>query len=99
MGTIKSKKPVDPVQNPYIGRVDATKIPPPHSTFSLIFSILQKETPGVTYLKTVHPEIYRTLSSAEPCALTSLSLVSDDRPGSTPQNPVIMKYCENERNN
>lgn len=82
--------------NPYIGRVDANVIPPPHGVFPLVKCICDKEGKGYGLdwdnddaFSTV---LFKTISSPKPFDLEgSLQLLNDERPGSTPEEPVILK--------
>jgi len=82
--------------NPYIGLVDATVIPPPHTVSALVKRICNTENKGsgVDWYNSdaLSTELFKTLSSLEPYSLDdSISLLGEDRPGSNPQNPVILK--------
>jgi hypothetical protein len=82
--------------NPYIGRVDANDIPPPHNVTSLIQCICAKEKKGFGVdwdrgdaWKT---ELFKTISSPNAFDLKeTLSLLTTDRLGSRPQEPLILK--------
>jgi len=82
--------------NPYIGLVDATVISPPHTVSALVEHICKKENKGFGIdwdnedaFSTI---LFKTISSLEPYSLNdSISLLGEDRPGSNPQNPVILK--------
>jgi hypothetical protein len=82
--------------NPYIGRLDANDIPPPHNVASLVQCMCAKEKKGFGVdwdngdaWKT---ELFKTISSPLAFDLKeSLSLLSTDRPGSRPQDPLILK--------
>lgn len=82
--------------NSYIGRVNANDIPPPHNASSLatricytegrVFSLDENGWKGYV------TELFKTISSPEPLNLGErLSLLSDTRPGSKPQEPVVVK--------
>ena len=82
--------------NSYIGRVDANDIPPPHNVSSLagricymegrVFSLDENGWKGYV------TEVFKTISSPEALNLGErLSLLSADRPGSRPQEPVVVK--------
>jgi hypothetical protein len=86
--------------NPYIGRVDANDIPPPHTVSSLVERMCAEEERGfgtVTDWKNnkayeYSTELFETISSPKAFDLQKpLSLLSTDRPGSRPQDPLILK--------
>jgi len=94
-GPLRSRHPIY-TNNPYIGLVDATVISPPHTVSALVRSICSEESKegGIHWDKDVDfsTELFKTLSSLEPYSLgDSISLLGEDRPGSNPQNPVILK--------
>jgi hypothetical protein len=82
--------------NPYIGQVDATLITPPHTVSTLVERICKKENKGFGIdwdsedaFSTI---LFKSITSPTQYALEDpLSLLGEDRPGSTPQNPVILK--------
>jgi hypothetical protein len=84
--------------NPYIGRVDANDVPPPHTVSSLVGHMCAEEERGFgidlengdAYLT----ELFETISSPKSYNLRSqeiLPLLSTDRPGSRPQDPLVLK--------
>jgi len=88
----------DPIcsNNPYIGRVDVNDIPPPHIVSSLVEHICAKEKRGFgidwensdAYSTT----LFETISGPKAFDLReSVSLLSTDRLGSSPQNPLVLK--------
>jgi hypothetical protein len=91
----ESRQPIYPA-NPFIGRIDTSLIPPPHTVSSLVERICKKEGRGFGYdwdnddaFSTV---LFKTISSPEPFNLgDSFPLLSNDRPGSSPLEPVILK--------
>jgi hypothetical protein len=94
-GPLKVRNTIYP-NNPYIGRVDANDIPPPHTVSSLVERICAREEKGFgidwdnddAYLT----ELFETISSPKAFNLQEpLSLLSTDRPGSRPQDPLILK--------
>jgi hypothetical protein len=94
-GPLKVRDPVDS-NNPYIGRIDANDVPPPRDVSSLAARICHME--GRAFGKddigwqTYSTELFKTISSPEAFDLAEhLSLLSADRPGSGPQDPVIVK--------
>jgi hypothetical protein len=82
--------------NPYIGRIDTTLIPPPHTVAALVERICKKEGKGFGIdwenddaFSTV---LFESITSRTQYGLDdSISLLGKDRPGSDPQNPVILK--------
>jgi hypothetical protein len=89
----------DPIyfNNPYIGRVDANDIPPPHNTSSLVGLICAKERRGFgfdEYGNAYSTELFEKTSS--PTAFNpqeTLSVLSTDRPGSRPEDPLVLKVA------
>jgi len=89
--------------DPYTGRVDATRIPPPHTVVALIRCICKKEGKGIGFdwdnddaYSTV---LYKTISSPTSYDLRSFAvipLLNSERPGSTLLEPVILQcgYAE-----
>jgi hypothetical protein len=74
--------------NPYIGRVDANDIPPPHTVSSLVERMRAEENKAYGY----STELFETISSPKAFNIQKpLSLLSTDRPGSRPQDPLILK--------
>jgi len=90
----ESRQPIYPA-NPFIGRIDTSLIPPPHTVSSLVERICKKEGRGFgcdwdnnDAFSTV---LFKTISSPEPFKLhDSFPLLSNDRPGSSPLEPVIL---------
>ena len=82
--------------NPYIGRVDTSRIPPPHTVISLVERICKQEGKGFGFdwdkndaFETI---LFRTISAPEAFRLQdTLELLSEQRPGSSPLEPVILK--------
>lgn len=84
--------------NPYIGRVDANVIPPPHNAASLVQCICAKEGKGfgIDYENgdAYSTELYKTISSPVALILSEpLPLLSAERPGSKPQEPMVLKVA------
>ena len=82
--------------NPYIGRVDTTLIPQPHTIASLVKRICKQEGKGFGIdwdnedaFSTI---LFGTISAPEPFGLNdSVQLLTAQRPGSSPLEPVILK--------
>ena len=90
----------DPIysNNPYIGRVDANGIPPPHIVSSLVKRICAKEGKGFGTQAdwdngdSFSTELFKTMSSPKAYDLREpLPLLNLDRPGSRPQEPLVLK--------
>jgi len=84
------------INNPYIGRVNANDIPPPHIVSSLVGVICAKEERGFgidwdngDVFSTV---LFEKISSPKAFGLQEpLSLLGADRPGSRPEDPLVLK--------
>jgi hypothetical protein len=96
-GRLNVREPVYS-NNPYIGRLDANEIPPPHTVRTLVERICAKEEKGFG----IHWEsddafstvLFETISSPKAYNLQDpepLSLLSPDRPGSRPEDPLVLK--------
>ncbi len=88
----------DPIytNNPYIGRIDASSIPPPHIVTSLVEHICAKEGRGFGVNwdrdESYSAELFETIRSPKAFDLQEpISLLTTDRPGSRPQDPLILK--------
>jgi hypothetical protein len=84
------------LKNPFIGRLDANDIPPPHDACSLIECICQKEGKGFGIDwesgDAYSTELFKTMSSTKSFDMKEyLSLLTDKRPGWSPREPVILK--------
>ena len=91
----------DPIysNNPYIGRVDANDIPPPHNVSSFVQLMCAKGEKGLDVnwdnRDTYKPQLFKTISSPKAFDLQEpLPLLSIDRPGSRPQDALILKVVE-----
>jgi hypothetical protein len=96
-GPLKVRDPISS-NNPYIGRVDANVIPPPHNVNSLVKCICTKEEKGFGIdwenEEAYSTELFKNISSPRAFDLRldePLSLLSADRPGSSQQDPVVLK--------
>jgi hypothetical protein len=86
--------------NPYIGRVDANDVPPLHNVSSLTRHICAKLRKGFgvdwKYGDDYSTELFKTISSPKASDLQELlSLLGTDRPGSRPQDPLVLKIAKN----
>jgi hypothetical protein len=91
----------DPIysNNSYIGRVNTNDIPPPHLVSSLVRRICAKEGKGFGITRDYwensdefSTELFKTISSPKAYDLREpLSLLNPDRPGSRPQEPLVLK--------
>jgi hypothetical protein len=82
----------DPIycNNPYIGRVNTSDIPPPHIASSLVRRICAKE--GKENNDPFSAELFKTISSPKAYDIREpLSLLNPDRPGSKPEEPLVLK--------
>lgn len=81
---------------PSIGRVDATKISPPHTVFALVEMICDQEGRGVgidwDYEDAYTTILFKNITSPTQYDLNgAISLLGDERPGKTQQDPMILK--------
>lgn len=97
--TRKSRYPVTYADDPCIGRVNVATIPGEHTVGALIVAICKREQLRLTFELDEHEWNYGTIlfkSADTPLAYRrdgseKIDLASDQRPGSTPQEPVILK--------
>jgi len=97
-GPLKIRNPIYS-NNPYIGRVDANDIPPPHNASSLAGHICAKQKRGFgidwEYGDAYSTELFEAISSPKAFDQQKpLSLLSTDRPGSRPQDPLLLKIVD-----
>ena len=89
---------------PYIGRLDANNVPPPHTTSSLAKCICTEEGKRVEFLENgvlrvywngglaYTADLFKTLSSPMPYPIMlPLSLFTHEYPGMNPQDPLVLK--------
>ncbi|KAJ6452457.1 hypothetical protein C8R45DRAFT_1040700 [Mycena sanguinolenta] len=84
--------------NPYLGRVDTCQIPTPHTICSLARQISDQENRPIG-IDWDHDEAYGTMllrtfdspTAYAPDDTQAVDLLAADRPGSTPQEPVLLK--------
>jgi len=96
-GPCKSRHPVT-ARNPYISRIDANLVPPPHVVSSLVRCLCNRECPEGKSINWEYTGgygyttmLFKTITSPEAYRLTDyLSLLSGERPGLTPYEPVII---------
>ena len=97
-GPLKVRNPAY-YNNAYIGQVDANNVPPPHIVLSLVQHICANEgkRSGITQADldngdTFSTELFRTISNPKAYDLRDpLSLLNPDRPGSRPNEPLVLK--------
>jgi hypothetical protein len=94
-GPLNIKHPIYS-NNLYIGRVDANSIPRPHDVSSLVQRICAKEEKGYDIdwdQDTAYSnELFETISSRKAFdPQEPLSLLGTNRPGSRPQDPLVLK--------
>lgn len=67
-----------------VGRISINSIPPPHSAASIARRITKIEKLGCTG----QPQLFCNISSESPLGDGHLSILTDNRPGSTKENPM-----------
>ncbi|KIM75612.1 hypothetical protein PILCRDRAFT_827049 [Piloderma croceum F 1598] len=78
------KKPASP-DKPWIGRISVDSVPPPHTAASIMRCLSKVE--DLANLK--HPQLYLKCNSGSPIGANEhVSILTDTRPGSTPEDPV-----------
>jgi hypothetical protein len=82
-GAVLSKQPADP-NIPSVGRISADSVPPPHTAESIMRCISKIE--DLDSSKT--SQLFIDISSEYPIGDRPVSILSSDRPGSTPENPM-----------
>jgi hypothetical protein len=70
--------------DPSVGRISLNSIPPPHSTASIMRRITKIEKLGCTG----ESQLFRNISSESPLGEGHISILTSDRPGSTPEDPM-----------
>jgi len=80
---VLSKKPADP-NNPTIGRISVDSVPPPHTASSMIRCISKIEE----FDNTKNSQLFMSISSEFALGDQHVSILSSDRPGSTPETPM-----------
>jgi hypothetical protein len=102
---LETRHPIYP-NSPYIGRCDVTRIPLPHRVGSLVKSICNRE--GQPYGMDFDRDeghstiLYPSISSPNSSKFNlrdDLDLLSELRPGSTPEEPVLLRVrCDGTSN-
>ncbi|KAJ7175258.1 hypothetical protein C8R43DRAFT_1201984 [Mycena crocata] len=94
---LASRHPVPQANDPCLGRVNVPEIPVPHTIKALIEAICERERLRLMFEPGKHEWAYGTIlfkSADAPLAYRKgdqVDLLSDQRPGHTPQDPVILK--------
>jgi hypothetical protein len=70
--------------DPSVGHINVNSIPPPHSAASIIRRIKKIEKLGCSG----EPQLFCNISSEFPLGEGHLSILTSDRPGSTPKDPM-----------
>ena len=78
-----SKHPADS-NKPSVGRINVDSIPPPHTAESIMRCISKVEE-----LSTKNVQLFNSISSEFPIGDGHVSILSDDCPGSTPEDPLV----------
>jgi hypothetical protein len=82
-GAVLSKQPADP-NKPSVGRISVDSVPPPHTAESIMRCISKME--GLDNSKT--SQLFIDISSESPIGDGLVSILSSDRPGFMPENPM-----------
>ena len=94
-GAIPSKTPVTP-DNPFLGRIKARYVPPPHTAKAVKFSIAKVE--NIKDFK--NTSLFLTPYSQSPMSdAGKVTILNHTGPGSTPEEPLalVAKMSESER--
>jgi hypothetical protein len=82
-GAVKSKNPFDSA-NPWVGRINVDTIPPPHTVASIMRCISKSE--DMDHCK--YTQLWESSESDEPLKDGHISILTSERPGSTPDIPI-----------
>lgn len=82
-GAVLSKQPADP-NRPSVGRINVDSIPPPHTAESMMRCISKIEELD----NSKQSQLFIDISSEFPIGDRHVSILSSDRPGSSPDNPM-----------
>jgi hypothetical protein len=82
---IESKHPAHP-DDPYVGHINVGLVSPPHTAKSIIRCIAKIEElfPSTD----LHVKLFINISSESPIGEGHVSILTSDRPGSTPEDPM-----------
>jgi hypothetical protein len=80
---VKSKQPADS-NDPYVGCINVDSIPPPHAAASIMRCISKIEELDNTW----QSQLFTNISSESPISEGHVSILTSDRPGSTPEDPM-----------
>jgi hypothetical protein len=82
-GAIPSKQPADS-NDPFVGRISIDSIPPPHTAATILRCISKaEELPNSR-----KSQLFTSISSESPIGDAHVSMLTGDRPGSTPDDPM-----------
>ena len=84
-GAILSKQPVNS-DDPSVGRINVDYIPPPHTAKSIMRCISKIEEVGDFGIS----QLFTSISVESPVGDGHVSILTDDRPGSTPEKPMAI---------
>lgn len=79
-----SKHPADP-SKPSVGRINIDFIPPPHTAESIMRCISKIEELNISK----NSQLFNSISSEFPTGNGHISILSDNCPGSTPEDPLV----------
>jgi hypothetical protein len=82
-GAVPSKQPADPSDS-YVGRISVDSVPPPHTAKSIIRCISKVEE----IENSMQSQLFINISSESPIDEGYISILTSDRPGSTPEDPL-----------
>jgi hypothetical protein len=82
-GAVPSKQPADP-NDAYVGRISVDSVPPPHTAKSIIRCISKVEH----IENSMQSQLYVNISSESPIEEGYISILTSDRPGFTPEDPL-----------
>jgi hypothetical protein len=78
---VKSKQPAH--LDPYVGRINIDLVSPPHTAKSIVRCISRNEE-----LDNMESRLFTNISSESPIGEGHVSILTGDRPGSTPEDPM-----------
>jgi len=82
-GAVRSKQPAN-LNNPTVGRISVDSVPPPHTATSIMRCMSKTENIN----KSMESQLFSSISSESPIGEGHVSILTSNRPGSTPEDPM-----------